>query len=155
MTLLNPDHQAPPKWHDTLPITSRYTYGLAGERFFRALQNQGQILGTWCRQCKRLYVPGRLYCERCLNELTEWEDVGLTGELHAFTVLHVNLDGSRKTVPDVVGFVKFGDGGIVHKLHVSDPSTVKIGMLVEAVLKPASQREGSILDILYFKPVAI
>ena len=32
------------------------------------------------------------------------------------------------------------------------PDAVKIGMRVQAVWKPAEEREGSILDIKYFKP---
>jgi len=32
------------------------------------------------------------------------------------------------------------------------PDDVKIGMKVEAVLKPKNQREGSVLDIQYFRP---
>ena len=33
-------------------------------------------------------------------------------------------------------------------------ATVKMGMRVEAVWKPAQEREGSITDIRYFRPVA-
>jgi uncharacterized OB-fold protein len=33
-----------------------------------------------------------------------------------------------------------------------DPKEVKIGMRVQAVWKPADERQGSINDILYFKP---
>ena len=36
MTLLNRDPKAPVAWQGDLPVTNRYTYGLAGERFFRA-----------------------------------------------------------------------------------------------------------------------
>ena len=44
-------------------------------------------------------------------------------------------------------------GGIMHKLGEVDPDAVKIGMRVQAVWKPEEEREGSITDILYFKPV--
>ena len=43
-------------------------------------------------------------------------------------------------------------GGIMHKLGEVDPQKVHIGMRVQAVWKPESEREGSITDILYFKP---
>jgi hypothetical protein len=43
--------------------------------------------------------------------------------------------------------------GIMHKLGEVDPKEVNIGMRVKAVWKPASKRQGSINDILYFKPI--
>jgi uncharacterized OB-fold protein len=33
-----------------------------------------------------------------------------------------------------------------------DPEQVHIGMRVKAVWKPPEEREGSVTDILYFKP---
>jgi len=153
MSLLERNSQAPGSWSDTLPVTNRYTYGLAGERFFRALKDEGKIVGSPCTKCGIIYVPGRLFCERCLGELTDWIDVGLVGELHSFTFLFVNYDGSPREEPEIVVFIKLGDGGLVHKLSIENPDDIWIGMPVEAVLKPASQREGSILDILCFKPV--
>jgi uncharacterized OB-fold protein len=41
----------------------------------------------------------------------------------------------------------------MHMLGEVDPNEVKIGMRVQAVWKPASERQGSITDILYFKPI--
>jgi uncharacterized OB-fold protein len=41
----------------------------------------------------------------------------------------------------------------MHMLGEVEPKEVKIGMKVQAVWKPAAEREGSILDIAYFKPV--
>ena len=97
MTLLERDPRGPDNWQGTLPVTSRYTFGLAGERFFRALQEQGQILGTYCPTCDHTYVPAQIYCERCLAELTDWRDMGLLGEVYSFTLLFVNLDSSPKS----------------------------------------------------------
>lgn len=152
MTLLERDPQAPAAWQGNLPVTSRYTYGIAGEKFFRALKDDGKIMGSVCPQCGITYVPARAFCERCLSELAEWTDVGLTGELHTFTLLFVDYDGHPLAEPELVGFISFGDGGIVHKLD-AEPDELEIGMKMEAVLKPKSKRTGSILDIEHFKPV--
>jgi uncharacterized OB-fold protein len=43
--------------------------------------------------------------------------------------------------------------GIMHMLGEIDPKEVKIGMRVKAFWKPAEERQGSINDILYFKPI--
>jgi Predicted nucleic-acid-binding protein containing a Zn-ribbon len=43
-------------------------------------------------------------------------------------------------------------GGLIHRLGEVEPEEVEIGMVVEAVFRPQEEREGSILDIKYFKP---
>lgn len=153
MTLLHRDPNAPAAWLGDLPVENRYTYGLAGEKFFRALKEKGQIFGTHCPQCELTYVPATLYCERCLAQLDEWVDVGTVGEVVTFTFLHVNLDGSLRQEPEIIAFVRFADGGLVHRLGEVTPEQVEFGMSVQAVLKPAEERVGSILDIDYFKPI--
>ena len=153
MSLLERNPMAPPSWRGDLPVRSRYSAGLAGERFLRALKDEAAILGSRCEGCEITYVPGRQFCERCMEELTEWMDVGTQGEIHTFTLLFVDLDGTPRDTPEVVAFIRFGDGGIVHHIAEVDLETLEIGMPVEAVFKPKGEREGSILDIQHFKPV--
>ncbi|MCZ7585660.1 MAG: hypothetical protein M5R36_21275 [Deltaproteobacteria bacterium] len=43
--------------------------------------------------------------------------------------------------------------GLVHRLGEVDPKKVEIGMRVQAVWKPAKEREGGVTDIKYFKPL--
>jgi len=152
MSLLNRDENAPAAWSGNLPVTSRYTFGLAGERFFRTIKDEGRILGTRCPKCDHIYVPATIFCERCMYELKEWVDVGTEGEVFSYTLLYANYDGTPRATPEIVAFVKFGDGGVIHRLGEVDPEKVQIGMMVEAVFKPKSKRNGSILDILYFRP---
>ncbi len=152
MSLLNKDPKAPQAWHDILPVTSRYTAGIAGERFFRSIKDEGVILGSYCEHCSTGYVPARQYCERCLDELDDWKDVGTIGEVHTFTLLFENLDGTPREEPEVVAFIQFEYGGFVHKLDEIDLDQLEIGLPVEAVFKPEDEREGSILDIAYFRP---
>ncbi|GAB4402766.1 MAG: Zn-ribbon domain-containing OB-fold protein [Anaerolineales bacterium] len=153
MTLLERDPNAPVSWKGNMPVTSRYTFGVAGERFFRAIKDEGRILGTRCPECDITYVPATLFCERCMAELTEWVDAGEIGEVHTYTLLFEDLDGNRLAEPEIVAFVRLGDGGLVHRLGEVEPDELYIGMNVEPVFKPAAERTGSILDILYFRPV--
>ncbi len=152
MSILERDVNAPASWNGNLPVTSRYTFGLAGERFFRAIKDEGRLYGTHCPNCNRTYVPAASFCERCLSELTEWIDVGLVGEVHTFTLLHENYDGSPRETPEVVAFIRMEDGGLVHRIDEIQPDEIEIGLHVEAVFKPKVERNGSILDILYFRP---
>lgn len=141
-----------------LPFYSLYTAGVAGEKFFRALKDEGKIMGTHCVQCDVMYVPGRMYCERCFAHLDDesWFDAGTSGSVHTFSVLHVDIDGSPLETPRVIAFIEIGDtdGGLVHELGEVDPEQVFIGMPVEAVLKPPKQRTGALTDIVYFKPIS-
>lgn len=144
---------APQAWVGELPVPSRYTYGIAGERFFHALKDEGQLLGTRCEECDRTYVPAVAFCERCLSPLDEYIDVGTTGEIYTYTLLYEDLDGTPREDPQVVAFISFGDGGIVHKVAEVALDEIQIGDQVEAVFKPAGDRKGSILDITHFRPV--
>ena len=135
MTLLERDKNAPQAWHGNLPVTSRYTYGLAGERFFRALKDENAIMGSYCPDCDHTYVPANVFCERCLGELTEWSNMGLVGNLYTFTVLFVGYDGAPLDEPETVGFISFGDGRLVHRID-ADPEELFIGMLMQATCRP-------------------
>jgi uncharacterized OB-fold protein len=154
MSLLERDPHVPVAWQDNMPVASRYTAGVAGERFFRAIKDEGRILGTYCSECDRTYVPAALFCERCLNELDEWVEIGTTGEVFTYTLLYENYDGTPREDPEMIAFIRMGDGGLIHRLAEVDPDTISIGMQVEAVFKPAEERQGNIQDISYFKPVA-
>jgi uncharacterized protein len=142
-------------WRGEIPITSRYTAGIAGERFLRAIKDRAQFLGTRCPECNLIYVPAALFCERCFAELDEWVEVPSQGYVFAYTVLYRDLDERRLDPPAILAYVKLddSDGGIVHYLGETEPDQVYIGMEVEAVFQEASERQGSILDIAYFRPI--
>jgi uncharacterized OB-fold protein len=153
MTLLEKDLNAPRFWQDVLPVTNRYSLSVASERFFREIKDNARIMGTYCKKCDHTYVPGTLFCERCLSQLDEWVDVGTSGEIYTFTLLYKNYDGSKREDPLIVAFIQFADGGLVHCLDEVDLEDIFIGMIVEAVFKPKAERHGSILDIKHFKPL--
>ena len=142
-------------WPGDMPITSRYSAGIAGERFFRAIKDEARILGTHCAACDLVYVPATIFCERCFADLDEWVEVSNRGEVLTYTVLYRDLDDQPLDPPAVLAYVKLhgSTGGLVHYLGEVDPEEVHIGLEVEAVFKDAAGREGSILDVLHFRPV--
>jgi uncharacterized OB-fold protein len=142
-------------WKGDIPITSRYTAGIAGERFFREIKDKARFLGTRCEACDLTYVPATMFCERCFAELDQWVEVPNRGWVFTYTVLHRDLDDKPLDPPAVLAYVKLEgtDGGLVHYVGEIDPEDLCIGMEVEAVFKEAAEREGSILDIEYFQPV--
>ncbi len=143
------------KWHGQIPMSYIYTVGRAGEKFFREIMN-GKIFGARCDSCKITYVPPRTYCEKCFARLEDhYMEVGTKGTVHTFTQSYEAYDGTKKETPSIVAVIRIDgtDGGFVHWLGEVDFKNIYIGMPVEAVLKPKKEREGSILDIKYFKPV--
>ncbi len=142
-------------WQGGIPIQSRYTCGLAGERFFREIMNNARLVGTHCRECDFTYVPPTIYCERCFSRLDEWIEVGPQGTVQSFTVLLVALDGSPLAEPEIMALIQLdgADSVLVHRLGGVALDELAIGMRVKAVFKPKRKRQGSILDILHFAPV--
>lgn len=136
-------------WHGDMEAQYIYTAGIAGERFFRELKDNGKLVGTHCANCDRTYVPPRMYCEKCFAELDEWREVPLEGKVKAHTTAHVDIDDKTLDEPFVIGFVKIDGtkGGLVHYIKAPE---VKNGMRVRAVLK--KERVGSIMDIEHFAP---
>jgi len=138
-----------------IPVRHRYTPGVAGSAFFEALRDRGVILGSRCERCSYTYVPARLFCERCLAELSAGVEVGSGGTLRSFTIGFVGVEGEPLPAPVTLGLVQL-DGADAVLLHiVLDPGEepLEIGERVEVVLRPAERRTGSILDIEGFRPV--
>ena len=141
-------------WPGHMETDYVYTLGLAGEKFFTEIKENGRFLGAKCKRCGVVYVPPRLYCEECFDKLTEWVNVGTKGVVYTFTVAYVDVNGAKLKEPVIYGLIKFdgAKGGLVHKLGEVKPNEVGIGMPVEAVFKPQAERKGDINDIKYFKP---
>jgi len=145
----------PKKWEGEIPVHYLYTFGLAGEKFFREIKDHGTFVGTHCDKCDVTYVPPRIYCERCFAELQNYKDVGTKGTVETYTVCHESLEGKRLSKPEIIACVRIDGtgGGLVHRLSGVEPSKIKIGMKVEAVLADSAKRTGTINDILHFRPL--
>jgi uncharacterized OB-fold protein len=117
---------------------------------------QGRIVGVRCNECHRVVVPPRAFCEWCFKPMDEYVPVADHGTVNTFSVTHVTWDMKRVDPPLMPAVIDL-DGthpavGILHLLGEVDPQAIKVGMRVQAVWKPASEREGAITDIRYFKP---
>ena len=131
---------------------------------YLASLKRGQILGARCEHCRKTVVPPRTVCEWCFKPMSEYVPVQDTGAVNTFSLCYVTWDVQRITEPEIPAVIMLDGaselsessvvmGGIMHKLGEVDPKKVHIGMRVQAVWKPASEREGAITDILYFKPI--
>jgi uncharacterized OB-fold protein len=138
------------KWPVDIPIQSLHTAGVAGQIFFSALKERGELVGTRCPPCAQVYFPARLFCERCFAELDEQVTVKPEGTIKSFTLARLNRDGAPLEPALGLALVQL-DGAstlLLHRLlHVHAPHQAAIGDRVRVVLKTETDRTGSILDI--------
>jgi uncharacterized OB-fold protein len=141
-------------WEGSVEADYIYTSGVAGERFFVALREEGRMLASRCTACTLDYLPPRMFCEDCFAELTEYVDVPNAGRVAAITTAYIDRTGAKLPHPEVWAFVAFDGirGGLVHRLLVP-PDRARAGLAVRARIKPRDVRTGTITDIEGFEPV--
>lgn len=130
--------------------------GVAISRYLEELR-AGRLIARSCRQCERILLPPRMFCEECFRPTDSWVYVEATGTVNTFSICHVRWDVVRLEKPQLPAVIHV-DGaspgmGILHLLGEVEPHDVHIGMRVQAVWKDPSEREGSITDIRYWKPL--
>ena len=130
--------------------------GAAIGRYLRELK-EGRLIGVRCNQCHRTVIPPRNVCEWCFRPMDDWVYLPDTGTVNTFSICHVTWDMQYPEEPELPAVIDI-DGtkpavGIMHLLGEVEPEQIQIGMRVQAVWRPPEEREGSILDIKYFKPV--
>lgn len=136
-----------------IELEYEWTMGKAGHKFFTEIRDNKRIMGTKCRQCGRVLVPPRIFCEECFVDDMEWVLLPSTGRLVTFGDCYFSTTGEQLKDPWMLGLVNIdgSDGGLLHYLDGCRPEDVKIGMPVEIVFK--EKREGNIMDISHFKPI--
>ena len=133
-----------------------WALGPAMSKFLQELK-KGKIIARTCKKCDRVIVPPRMFCEYCYGPTDEWIVLPDTGVIETYSISYLDPDARRIEEPILVGVVDL-DGadphhGFMHYFGEMSKDEIKIGMKVKAVWKPENEREGSITDIKYFKPL--
>ena len=145
------------KWAFEVPgkleIPYRYFAGAFCSQWFRALRDRKKILGCRCPSCRKVFVPPRGNCERCLTKIDEWVELPGTGQVESFTVVRYAEPFQPKRPPYVLAAIRLdgADTSLVHLLGGIAPEQVQIGLAVEPVF--AQERKGRITDIVHFRPL--
>ena len=146
------------KWAFEVPgkleIPYRYFAGTFSSRWFRALRDEKKILGCRCPTCRKVFVPPRGNCERCLSKIEEWVELPGTGTVESFTVVRYAEPFQPHKPPLVLAAIKLdgADSSLIHLLGGVPPDQVQVGQRVKAVF--AEERKGRITDISHFAPAA-
>ena len=130
--------------------------GPAIGRYLEELKN-GRLVGRKCHKCDRTFIPPRHFCELCFRPADEWVVLQNTGTVNTFSICYVTWNLKKLTYPQIPAVIEI-DGasaghGILHLVADVDPKEVEVGMKVQAVWKPAEEREGAITDIKHWAPV--
>jgi uncharacterized OB-fold protein len=126
--------------------------GTTGTKFLKTIRDEKKIMGIKCPSCSKVYVPPRTHCPTCFVRMSEWVDLDGKGTLSSYTVVRYEEPYQPKPVPFAFGVIQMNgaDTGMVHVLGDVDLDKIEVGMALEPVFK--EEREGSILDIDYFRP---
>ncbi len=134
-----------------------YAAGQFASRFMESLKEDGRLYGTRCAACDQVLVPPRPVCGMCGVRTDEWVEVGPGGVINGYTVVEVSfidpMTGVERPIPYGFAFIQL-DGAstnIYHFLEESRHDRIHIGMAVEAVLRPQSERDGTMSDIINFR----
>jgi len=145
------------KWAFEVPgkleIPYRYFAGTFSSQWFRALRDEKKILGCRCPTCRKVFVPPRGNCERCLTKIEEWVELPGTGTVESWTVVRYAEPFQPQKPPLVLAAIKLdgADSSLIHLLGGVPPDQVQVGQRVKAVF--AEERKGRITDISHFQPV--
>jgi len=109
---------------ETRPFTIEEFYRFASER---------RLMAARCNKCGELLLPPKPMCTKCLSTDLKWVELGKSGELLTYTVIHVAPIQFQSMVPYVVGVVKLKAGlklpGMIRGI---EPEEIKVGMELEA-----------------------
>lgn len=144
-------------WDDAYTVEYDWDSGVAISAYLDGLK-EGKLLASYSLGTDRTVVPPRTFDELSWTPIDDLRELPGTGTVNTFSVCMVNWDASRRDDPLLPAVIEL-DGaspgmGILHMLDEVEPDDIEIGMKVEAVWKPAGERQGAITDILYFRPLA-
>jgi uncharacterized OB-fold protein len=120
--------------------------------FFTALR-EGFIVGIKAAD-GRVLVPPFEYDPQTGEELTEMVEVGDEGVVLTWAWASTPLETQPLDRPFAWALIKLdgADSGLLHAVDAGSEAAMTTGMRVKAHWRP--EREGHILDIEYFEPIA-
>ena len=96
---------------------------------------QGRLMGTVCKHCKKHFFPPRADCCHSLSSDMEWFEVTGNGKLVSFSCLKYAPTGFGDDLPYTIALLDYGDYKVFGRLDSSvSLEEVEIGMEMKAVV---------------------
>ncbi len=110
---------------------------------------KGQIAGTRCKGCGRLYFPPRADCYQCLSSDMSWEVIEGPGKLVTYSQLSYAPIGFEKDLPYTIALLDFGECKVFGRIGDVAFEELKVGM---ELVPRVRELEGGRLIYTFEKP---
>jgi uncharacterized OB-fold protein len=134
-------------------IEIQHTASYPESAYLRALRD-GRLLGARSRESGKVYFPAREADPATGQALEDFVELPDRGIVTTFAIINIPFAGQRIKPPYVAAYVLLDGADIpfLHLIQEIDVAEVRMGMRVEAVWKPAEERDFGIDNIEYFRP---
>lgn len=143
---------APARFYEqTWDLSYRHALGTTVGVFLDGLRD-AKLLGRQCPKCSRVLVPPRSYCDRCLVQTGDWQEVANEGVIEMMTIVYEPFKG-LPAPPYAIAYVLL-DGastallGYVHGIDLTDVKSateqLAIGKRVNVHFSP--EPKGDVTD---------
>ncbi len=137
------------------PIRLDYVFsaGIAQSRNLRGLA-AGKFIGQRCPVCRKVYVPSRGSCPVDGVPTDEEVELANTGTVTTFCIVNVPFAGQSIEIPYTCAMILL-DGadvsfmGLIQEIPADE---VHMGLRVEAVWAPPSERGYTMASVKHFRP---
>lgn len=128
---------------------------------WRAIPQKYRLVGIRCKNCGIINFPPRKICKKC-RKPTDFEEVKLRGrgKVYAYTVIGHGATVFEHTEEGIIGgafpiaIIELEEGvRVLGQITDCDPSEIKIGTKVEAVLRRMYDQNKIIRYGYKFRPV--
>lgn len=110
---------------------------------------KGQIAGTRCKDCGRIFFPPRVDCFQCLDSHMEWHEVTGSGKLVSFSKLEYGPAGFQADVPYCIALLDYGEFKVFGRIGKEVPDAdLAVGMPMKTI---ANQLPNGQLNYVFVK----
>lgn len=137
------------------PVEMEYTRspGKILGHFFARMRDEGTLMAIRCSNCSQVFLPPQQFCPECTHKMTNFVEVPSEGRIASFTVMRKDSPFCELTAPYSYVAVQFEGVDSLFWHFCKDTEDLRAGDRVRAVFKSMDDREGSLLDLLYFERV--
>ncbi|RLC25449.1 MAG: DNA-binding protein [Deltaproteobacteria bacterium] len=90
---------------------------------------KGQVMGTRCKDCGRIFFPPRADCCDCLTSNMDWVEVTGPGKLVSFSKLEYAPVGFGDDLPYCIALLDYGDYKVFGRIADDVPEEeIQVGM---------------------------
>lgn len=134
-------------------IEIEHTASVQESAYLRALR-EGKLLGGRTGEDGKVYFPAREANPATGQALDTFIELADRGTVTTFAIINIPFPGQRIKPPYVAAYILLDGADIpfLHLIQEIDAAEVRMGMRVEAVWKPESERDFGIDNIEYFRP---